>query len=291
MEQREQSFKTGQGNWEACDLELATIREAARDWQSQLAGVERGWLCWNVDPDWCLLQQRLVLHAGWTPIVGFDPRVGPPRWVEPGAVLVDFNRRLKLPVLYPHFPLEFAFLFVRRIAFWHSDLLLRLDRLAAIARQFERLADGQTAAVPERRLRHLLLPRKHRYWELIGCTTAEASRSQFEAGCGWWMNFWWHPNQPRRGDPALARHNWDHGGGIMHWSRRHGGSMVEIPLSSVEEGHFTQSGNPAYKRVSPKHHMRQMHAELALNFELARCASSLGLQDFLGTSGRESRAA
>ena len=29
-------------------------------------------------------------------------------------------------ILYPHFPLEFAFLFYERIAFWLSDLLIRL---------------------------------------------------------------------------------------------------------------------------------------------------------------------
>lgn len=271
-------FRTGQGDWEACAIDLDRIRAAAEGWRRQLAGVERPWLCWNVDPDWCLVQQRLVRAVGWTPVVGFDPRVGAPARVDPAAVLVDFNAELDLPTMYPHFPLEFTFLFAPRLAFWHSDLLVRIEKMRRIADLFAALQDGETAAVPERRLRHLLTPHKTRYWELIGCTTRGASQSQFEHGCGWWMNFWFHPNHPERGSPRLSKYNWDHGSGVMYWHRHCNGKVRDLSLVELEEGHFSQIGKTDYKRVSPTHYMRNMGAELSLNYELAACTRKLDLE-------------
>lgn len=70
--------EAGTGHWKAfraLDMDVEFVFSAAKDWKRQLKGVDKGWLCWNVDPDWCLIQQRLVESVGWTPVVGFDPRV------------------------------------------------------------------------------------------------------------------------------------------------------------------------------------------------------------------------
>jgi hypothetical protein len=96
-----------------------------------------------------VLQQRLVKEAGWTPVVGFDPRAGAPP-VEPGAILIDFNRHFQFPVMFFMFPLEFVFLFAPRLAFWHADLLCRTSRVRELAATFDALKDGEMAAVLDR---------------------------------------------------------------------------------------------------------------------------------------------
>ena len=112
--------------------------------------------------------------------MGFDPRSGPPP-LAPGAVLVDFNRRFQFPVMFFMFPLEFAFRFCPRLAFWHADLLCRIDVVKTLAAGFDSLKDGEMAAVFDMGgRRNLLFPSRHRFWELAGCTTAGASRDQFE---------------------------------------------------------------------------------------------------------------
>lgn len=282
QEARDVLYKTGQGDWKACAIPLEKILTAAQGWKSQLKGVDRPWLCWNVNDDWCLLQQRLVKAVGWTPVVGFDPRVGPPQRNIDSAILIDFNAELNLPNLYPHFPLEFAFLFVeQRIAFWHSDLLIRIEKMTNLASQFSNLSNGETAAVPDRRLIHLLRPWKTRYWELVGCTTIEASRSQFELGAGWWMNFRCHVNRQKEDEKRLSHYYWDHGAGIMYWSRKLGGKVREIPLNLVMEGHFSAIGSAEYKRSSPKNHLRNLGPDLSANFDLAKSARFLNLEKFL----------
>src|SRR5512146_2116658 len=107
-------MRAGIGNWEAFNLTSFSIDDvlhAARGWAAVLKGVERPWLCWNVNHDWCLAQQRLVEYAGWTPVVGYDPRIGRPA-LTPRAVCIDFNSKFGFPVMYPHFVIEFAFAFV-----------------------------------------------------------------------------------------------------------------------------------------------------------------------------------
>src|ERR1700686_3315768 len=136
----------GTGNWRAYTLPMERIYTAAEQWKRRLEGLQKPWLCWNVSPRWSVLQQKLVLAVGWTPIVGFDPRVGPPPIVD-GSILIDFNEKLQFPVLWPHVPLEFAFLFTNRLAFWHADLLCRLPVMRQLADQFASLQDGQLSAV------------------------------------------------------------------------------------------------------------------------------------------------
>ena len=137
----------GKGNWEGFDVPLERVYEAAAEWRQALTGVSRPWLCWNVSDRWCKLQQRLIQEVGWTPVIGSDPRSRPPT-VLPGSILIDFNSHFGLEVMWPHFPLEFAFLFADRLAFWHADLLCSLDVMRNLKSTFESLPDGAMAAVP-----------------------------------------------------------------------------------------------------------------------------------------------
>lgn len=272
------------GDWKAWFLPLDTVFAATAHWERQLRGIDRPWLCWNVDPAWCVVQQKQVLSVGWTPVVGFDPRVGPPP-ILPGAILIDFNRHFGLPALYPHVPLEFAFRFTDRLAFWHSDLIVRRSKLGRLADLFAGLGDGEMAAVAERGgLRHRLNPRRHRYWELIGCTTRAASRSQFELGCGWWMHFHAHPNVPSERERRIRRrHYWDHGTGVMYWRRLTGAHVHEILESLVQEGHCSQIKNPRYRRLTPNNEHRNLSLDLSHNYDLAEVCRRLGLGHLLAT--------
>src|SRR3974390_2331265 len=107
-------FRLGMGNWNAFKLPLEKVERAAERWKAIAGGVERPWLCWNVDDDWCLVQQRLVTAAGWTPLVGNDPRLPQPRLLT-NSVFIDFNADFGFPTMWMHFPLEFAFMFVDRL--------------------------------------------------------------------------------------------------------------------------------------------------------------------------------
>ncbi|MDE2181841.1 MAG: hypothetical protein KGJ78_02340 [Alphaproteobacteria bacterium] len=278
----------GQGQWgafRALGIDLAELFDVARGWWIHFDGITRPWLCWNVNSDWCFVQQKLVVEAGWTPVVGYDPRVGPPAKLVPEAVVVDFNERLRLPLLYPHFPLEFAFLFCRRIAFWHSDLFVRREKMRRLATMFEELEDGQTAAVWVRPgLRHMLTNHRKRYWELVGCTTRAASRDQFVNGCGWWMAYWAHPNQ-ENGERIKRNYYWDHGAGIYYWHRRLGGECIIIDGQEFEEGHFTKIGNRNYVRTTEaggSDARRNMSEELVRNFDLVQACSKLDISDLVG---------
>jgi hypothetical protein len=261
---------------------MQVIQAAAETWRSLLKGVERPWICWNVDPDWCLLQQRLVSQFGWTPVVGGDPRAPMPSLVRE-AIYIDFNSELKFPTMWMHFPLEFAFLFVDRLAFWHSDLLVRREKLQPLAEMFAALPDGSMAVTePRRRLSQIFKPKSLRYWELIGCTTKGASRSQFENGCGWWMNFADHPNCPNEQERRRRKgFYWDHGVGIRYWAKNCGGKVVTIKEDLVAEGHCTRIGNRNYQRLSPDNAARFLPKELRHNFDVVDVCRSLGLESLL----------
>jgi hypothetical protein len=278
-------FRLGTGDWDGFRLAGIPIEDLlaeARRWAGQLRGVKRPWLCWNVDPDWCLVQQRQVRDVGWTPVVGFDPRVGPPPLV-PSAILVDFNERLRLPTMWLHFPLELLFLFVEeRMAYWHADCLIRPEKMRRYADIFAALADGEMAAVdPHEKLSTRLKPNMRRFWEVLGCSTVGASRSQFEHGCGWWLNMRHHPSSPDSERDIRARMHWECGVGIRFWRRRHGGIVRMIPESEIAEGHFTLIGRKDYKRASPVHFKRDLSKELSLNNDLADACRKLGLTHLL----------
>lgn len=268
-------MRSGRGNWNNFVLPLEHLMEVASGWATHIAGVERPWLCWNVNADWCLVQQDLVAHVGWTPIVGGDPRAGRPP-LRKGAIWIDFNAGLDLPLLLMHVPLEFLFLWADRLAFWHSDLIVRPGKLAAIARDFERIPDGEMAAVPRRgdwlRFFHF---RRHRFWELLGCTTRGASRSQFEHGCGWWMNFQEHPSVKDEAERRKrARYYFDHGTGIMYWARHCGGRVRPIPLGLIDEGHFSRNKlENAFS--SARDETRDLTQEITRNWDLGAICRQL----------------
>lgn len=281
----------GQGNWRAfrtIGISLSDTMDIARSWSAPFYGIDRPWLCWHVDDDWSMVQQRLVASVGWTPVVGFDPRVGPPQKTTPEAVVIDFNRDLGLPLLYPHFPLEFVFLFCKKIAFWHSDLLVRSNKLQKVAVTFDDLENGQTFAIkPRVGRREFFSTKKKRYWELLGCTTERASRDQFMKGCGWWMDYWAHPNQ-KQGHYIRNKYYWDHGAGIYYWRKREGGICKIKNELSFQEWHFTKIGNKNYSRFREHNAMsyarRTMSSEIKENFDLVYACKSLSLDHYLTTS-------
>jgi hypothetical protein len=272
----------GHGNWKEFSLPLDIVYRAAAEWKQALTGVDRPWLCWNVSARWCVLQQRLVREAGWTPVVGFDPRAGTPP-IEPGAILIDFNRHFQFPVMFFMFPLEFAFLFAPRLAFWHADLLCRASRMRQLAEVFHALKDGDMAAVLDTGgRRYRLAFRRHRFWELAGCTTRGASLDQFQKGAGWWRNFAHHPNCPDDAERALRlKYSDDFGFGAMYWKRRYGGKVVSISSHPIQEGHCTSIAKKDYKRVGPEGDTRNMPAELDLNYDLEQVARRLGIAHLL----------
>ena len=278
VDDAERLFRIGRGNWDAFDLPIDRIYEAAETWRAAIGGIQNPWLCWNVQPDWSFVQQRLVAGVGWTPIVGFDPRVGPPSTVSE-AVIVDFNERLQLPVLYPHFVLEFAFLFAERLAFWHSDLLLTETDMASFASSFLMLKDGEMAAVRSPSgWRRWLPSRHHRYWELLGCTTKGASQSQFDRGCGWWMHFSRHPNAANAGSGSK---HWEYGCGIRHWQSSHKGIVHDISEDQIKYGHFSRIGMSDYKPSATNNVFRDLNKDLQENVSLVDCVSSLDIAHLL----------
>ena len=273
----------GTGDWKAYTLHLSRMLEAAEDWARQLDGVQKPWLCWNVNPRWCLLQQKLVRHVGWTPVVGFDPRVGPPPLV-PEAILIDFNESFQFPVMWAHFALEFAFLFVPRLAFWHSDLLCRLSVMQSLVDVFSALQPGQMAAVLDRGgRRNYLNFKSHRYWELCGCTTRAASENQFYNGTGWWRCFDHHPKCVLEEERARRRtYNYDHGVAIRYWKHKYNGSVIDISIHLVKEGHCSEIGAKQYVTL-PNHvtAFRDLGSELDANYSLEEVAGRLGIAHLL----------
>lgn len=286
--------KNGTGDWQNFQIPLGKIFEAAAEWKKLVAGVEKPWLCWNVSPRWSQLQQRLVRHVGWTPVLGFDPQVGQPP-VLPGSVLIDFNAHFGLPLMSLYFPLEFMFLWAeRRLAFWHSDLLCRLPVMEGRAKTFEELEDGKTVAVLDRGgRRNYLNFKRHRFWELCGCTTRAASENQFYNGCGWWRNFVIHPkctlSEERQRRQGLF---FDHGAGIMYWKKRYGGPVLPISLHLVDEGHCSNNVigrrailRPRTYRSAPSHmatNFRNLTIELDANYSIDEVAAQLGIAHLLG---------
>jgi len=275
--------KSGTGDWNGFTVPLETIFEAARGWKRRLAGVERPWLCWNVSHRWSYLQQKLVRHAGWTPVVGCDPRVGLPPLI-PEAVAIDFNEAFGFPVMWPMFPLEFAFLFTERLAFWHADLLCRLPVLEQLASRFAALQDGQMTAVLDKGgLRNGLNFKSHRFWELCGCTTKSASENQFYNGAGWWRSIALHPKCVLAEERARRqRYSYDSGVGILYWRDHYNGAVIPIDVRLVKEGHCSEIGKRDYRRAANHTQaMRSLASELDMNYSLDEVAHRLGIAHLL----------
>ena len=278
------ALSAGRASWHAItrdELET-TLQLASGPWSEAVGKIEFPWLCWHVNDAWSLVQQRMVLSAGWTPVVGNDPRAGTPPLVD-GAVYVDFNDGLDFPALSMLFPLEFVFLFAPRLAFWHSDLLIREPLFRELADLFRQLPDGETAAVDGRkRWYRNFVGKRGRYWELVGCTTRAASRDQYEKACGWWRRPQLHPNCMDEAQRQV-RQNYtiDHGAGILVWQERYGGTVRAIPSAPLDEGHCTRIGNRRYKPQSPNDWRRDLSKDLPSNYDLKEVCARLGLTRFL----------
>jgi hypothetical protein len=284
MENNNNLFTTGMCNWKGFSLSIQQIEVAAQQWKKALEGIELPWLCWNVDPEWCLVQQKLVKLAGWTPVVGGDPRAAAPEILD-GAISIDFNKELNLPNMHFLLPIEFTWLFTKKIAFWHSDLLVRKEKFINIANKFSALKNGDMGVtIPNRSLKMKLLSQNDRYWELIGCTTSLASQSQFENGAGWFSNILHHPNCSSKEFVKRKSVYYDHGAGIKYWHKHYASSesnIIETPESYIEEGHCTRIRNKKYIPQSPNNEKRDLTKDLAHNYSLKEESARLNLQDLL----------
>jgi hypothetical protein len=272
----------GLGNWRTFPTEhLELVRQSAAKWSELLEGVSKPWLCWNVNRRWCALQQRIIQEFGWTPVVGGDPRFGTPI-VIPGSISINFNESLNYSMMLPLFPLEFAYLFTKKLAFMHSDLFCRMQVMEKAVRVFDRLDDGEMAApysIPGRR--NIFNVKLHRYWDLITCTTRGASRDQFEQGAGWWRHFSEHPNCPNAKErKRRASYYYDFGSGIAYWRRHLGGRMSTLRISALEEGHCSSIGHPQYTFIGTRQ-KRSLDQELDANYSLDEVARRLGLLSYL----------
>jgi hypothetical protein len=277
----------GTGNWgHFPPSSLDEVLSATEDWQRRYAGIARPWLCWCVDEDWCLLQQRLVAACGWTPLVGTDGRCPRPKLV-PGAVFLDFNERLQMPIMYMHFVIEWAYRFADTLAFWHSDVLPPVPVMKTIAAQFESIQPGEYIGVRHnagwamrwerfrKGYRRWTQINAHRWFEVIGCTTRDASRSQFECGCGFWRHIHRHPNATEQIKKIVP--HWEHGVGLWYWERYFGGHTRELTVP-IEPYHYIAKGK---KRIKDEQGVRYKGRELRANYDLAKVESALELLDTL----------
>ena len=270
----------GTGNWRAFTTPKEIVQQAAERWRAAVGGEEKLWLCWNINSRWCLLQQKLVKEVGWTPVVGWDPNCGEgrPKTIVPGAIAIDFNEVLGLPVLFMHVPLEFAFLWCDRLAFWHSDLLLDRMQMRQMSKRFEKLRDGEmTAVYSYGGLKNIFNLKRHRYFELLGCTTRGASKDQYDKGCGWWRRFGYHINSPTDQQELKRRMSYysEHGVGIRYWEKYYGGRVHAISERTVAHNHFSINTVKNYRKAGSK------SEEMDVNFDLEYIAHDLGIDDLL----------
>jgi hypothetical protein len=187
--------------------------------------------------------------------------------------------------MWMHFPLEFAHLFTNKLAFWHSDVLPPIPTMRKIAAQFEVAQDGQLVGVKLGKPDLILMLKRYlrgkpafykRWWEVIGCTTAGASRSQYEHGCGWWRNPQDHPNATLE----VARENpfKEHGVGIYLWQSLFAGPAVELCVD-IQRYHYS-TNQPGYRRERDKNGRiaNSKQWELSESFDLDKIAHELGLE-------------
>lgn len=281
---RDPRFTTGRANWKGFTIPIDEVLDVAASWRESFSGIEKPWLCWNVDSDWCVVQQKLAISCGWTPVVGGDPRSGTPE-ILPQSTYIDFNSEFKLPNMHFLFPLEFAWLYADKIAFWHSDLLIRQETLKDVVKLFEKINDGDMVVTePTRSFKMKLLCEPTRYWELLGCTTKSASESQFKNGSGWFSNIIDHPNCTEEDKKDRSKVYWDHGSGVEYWHRKYADKtikIIKIPEKKIEEGHCTRIRNPNYVPQSPNNEKRDLSKDLSHNYSLKDECERMGLLNFL----------
>jgi hypothetical protein len=147
---------------------------------------------------------------------------------------------------------------------------------------FDALKPGQTISVePSMSWLNWRSKYQKRHWELIGCTTREASRNQYEHGCGWWRHIENHPNCPPDEVADRSKYFWDHGVGVRYWAKTYGGPARTIPERWVAEGHCSQIHNPQYVRVTPNDDRKNMSKDLVANYRLEDVCARLGRSNLL----------
>ena len=284
-EESKKAMLAGRGSWYRFDRSIESVENAAREWRSQVRGIEKPWLCWHLSEPWTRIQVNIVRYYGWTPIVGFDPDCGTVQAPEiQDALVIDFNKHFSFKKMSMQFPLEFMHLWTERLAFWHSDLLVRQPLMLETSTLFSSVPDGEMAGTPQygNGFFDRFAPRKHRMWELIGLTTAGASEDQFSKGLGWWRHFWMHPNCPSAKErEKRSKYYYDHGTGVMYWHRNYGGKIHKLDTAKYNEGHCTSISNPNYVKIKVEPGRRLVGKQLELNFDLAVVAERLGLSQFL----------
>ncbi len=281
---RRNTHRLGNANWEAFQAlggDVSMFTDAAQDWKKAIDGIQYPWLVWSMLDDWCYVQQKLVEAAGWTPIVGYDPRHPPTRMTK-NAVLIDFNARLKLPVMWMHVPLDFIFMLAPRMAFWHADLLCTQENMEYLSQLFRGLQDGEAAIVNPTSMLGMgrfLNSKNHRYWELAGCFTRSASQHMHDHGCSIWQQFMYHPHCPDKAEfDSRRKYYWDSGAGIYYWHRRYNRKLHLIPEARLAPGHFTRiNRQQSFKTVSPNNELRDGGADLQANFTIQDAIRTVGL--------------
>jgi hypothetical protein len=200
------------------------------------------------------------------------------------SIFIDFNKKLKLPTMFFHIPLEFQFLFCNKLAFWHSDFLAPVKIMEKVAACFDSIKDGQYMGVRGRlgmvrTLTYLIRgePLPKRWFEVIGCTTCGASKSQYECGCGIWR-IKGHPNTTERA--LKMKLYWDNGVGVWLWEKYFGGEAIELPINYAKY-HYSSSLR-GYRRVKNKYGQNVIfnkHQELNRAFDLKKIIKGLGLPE------------
>ena len=216
--------------------------------------------------------------------LGPDVRCRTAAPLAPGALCIDFNASFGIRSLFMHVPLELAFLWIEdKLAFWHSDLLLPRPEMRYLSDLFSHLGEREMAAVfSYGGIQNAFRFAAHRYWELCGCTTREASKDQFEKGSGWWKNIAFHPNAPQDSEEQRRRKalNREHGIGIRYWEKRYGGTVHKISERKISRGHFSVTSVKPYKSAATK------AEEMSINFDLTKIARDLGIDDLLARTPR-----
>ena len=260
------------------------IKDVIEDWKIQIGWIEKPWLVWSVDEDWAYVQQQLVESVGWIPIVGYDPRKGVPTKLTSNAILVDFNRVMKLPILYMHFPLDYIHEFLPRLAFWHSDLLVRPEKMTHVADVFANLSDNEIAMCNLTKIKNPILRAltgnglNLKLFELVGCINAKASLDIQSKGLSMWQGWYYHPLCPSE-EEFKKRQKWhyDHGTGLLYWMKKYGGKVKIIQESYLDEGHFSRTSKDSFKVVSPNNEGRDTGVDLKVNYDVYALAEQMNI--------------
>jgi hypothetical protein len=133
------------------------------------------------------------------------------------------------------------------------------------ARCFENLRQGEFAmpwSTPNAIMR-LAAPFRpitnvNRIFEVLGCTTREASRQQFKEGLGYWRHVEKHPNNTRYKD---GYPHWEHSVGVSLWAKKHP-ERLKLPGVDIKTGHANSWTLPGLRETTPKQQLLEEHENI-----------------------------